>query len=274
MIKPGVDNLINWLRINKIVSWHISATDGSGQDNTRIFTSDPDSSIESEFERMRQTLELTENPVLYIFGKSKADSKVGNYKERWSNGNPQSMQEPQRPYQAMYGTPTYVCREELDERISEAVARERYNVERAAFDAEKAAFVAEKKEFEDVKNSAIGIAVEKLAPFIGSFFQGMAGDRRIAVSGTNTIQAAPIQAQPVSTIQEPVEQDTMDELPFTVEEQERITEILERYKNYDPEYLDVLAKFVDIAVKGQPISVMNGMVKLSYNDVKTFIINS
>lgn len=273
MIKPGVDNLIKWLQLNKIQYWYLSTTNGSGQDNTRIFVSDPDQSIESEMERMRQTLELCDNVMIYVFGKTNKDSKVGNYQERWTNGSAEAM--PGKPANAVYGTPTFISREELDDRINEAVARERYRVERDNFDAEREKFRAEKEEFDSIKNSAIGIAVEKIAPFIGNIVAGLSGGgNRIAVAGTNQpVIAAPVTATMAPQTEELTEQDD-NMLPFTIDEQERITAILVEYKNYDTDYLTVLDKFVKLAVSGQPISVMNGMVKLSYNDIKDFIINA
>lgn len=271
MIKPGIENLTKWLQINRITSWFISTTN-SGQDNTRLFTSDPEQSFESELERMRQVLELSSNPVVYVFGKTNAASKVGNFMERWQNGteNTESVSAANQPVNhAMYGTPTYVSREELDERIMEAVNREKLRSEKEAFEKEKEAFEQEQKEFADAKNSMIGIAIEKAMPFIGQLL----GGNRVAVAGTQgSIQAAPIQPAMEAEPMEPVE--TEDAVPFTLDEQERITEVLERYKNYDPEYLEVLAKFVDLATTGKPVSVMNGMVKLSYSDIKQFILGA
>lgn len=269
MIKPGVDNLIKWLQLNKIQYWYLSTTNGSGQDNTRIFVSDPDQSIESEMERMRQTLELCDNVMIYVFGKTNKDSKVGNYQERWTNGSAEAM--PGKPANAVYGTPTFISREELDDRINEAVARERYRVEREAFESEREQFRCEKKEFDDIKNSAIGIAVEKIAPFIGNIIAGFGGGNRIAVAGTNQpIMATPVEPQQLPAVEQQAAAEEL--LPFTVEEQERITAILEAYKNYDPEYLDVLDKFVKLAVSGKGISI--GMINLSYADVKQFILSA
>lgn len=270
MIKPGIENLTKWLQINRITSWFISTTN-SGQDNTRLFTSDPEQSFESELERMRQVLELSSNPVVYVFGKTNAASKVGNFMERWQNGteNTESVSAANQPVShAMYGTPTYVSREELDERIMEAVNREKFRSEKEAFEKEKEAFEQEQKEFADAKNSMIGIAIEKAMPFIGQLFGGDRVD--VSVAGTQgTIQAAPIQP----TVEAAEEAQAAEEpLPFTVEEQERITDILIAYKNLDPDYLTVLERFVKIAVSGEPVSVMNGMVKLSYSDIKDFIM--
>lgn len=274
MIKPGIDNLIKWLQLNNIKSWYISTTN-SGQDNTRVFSSDPEQNIETELERMRQTLELCDNSLLYIHGKAQKDSKVGNFQERWTNGTTADSMPGNKPANAVYGTPTFISREELDDRINEAVARERYRVERDNFDAERERFRAEKEEFDSIKNSAIGIAVEKIAPFIGNIVAGLSGGgNRIAVAGTNQpVIAAPVTANVAQQTEDLTEQDN-NMLPFTIDEQERITAILEQYKNYDADYLTVLDKFVKLAVSGQPVSVMNGMVKLSYNDIKDFILNA
>lgn len=272
MIKPGVDNLIKWLQLNKIQSWYISTTNSSGQDNTRVFCSDPEQDIEIELERMRQTLELCDNSLLYVHGKAQKDSKVGNYQERWTNGTTADSMSGNKPANAVYGTPTYISREELDDRINEAVARERYRVERDNFDAEREKFRAEKEEFDNIKNSAIGIAVEKIAPFIGNIVAGLSGGgNRIAVAGTNQpIMATPVEPQQLPAVEQQAAADEL--LPFTVAEQERITAILEAYKNYDPEYLDVLDKFIKLAVSGKGISI--GMINLSYADVKQFILNA
>lgn len=271
MIKPGIDNLIQWIRINKLQTWHIASTSQGGQDNTRIFTSDPEQSIESELERMRQVLEISSNQRVYIFGKTKADSKVGNYMESWCNAPSSDSNETMGNVhnQTAAHSIGYISREELDEKIHDAVERERFRTERAAFDKEKADFEREQREFNDVKNSAIGLAVEKIAPYAMQLF-GIRGNN-VAVAGTS----APVIAQPIQAAPIEVQQNNADVCDsFTIDEQERITEVLERYKNYDSEYLKVLSKFVDLAVSGNPISVMNGMVKLSYNDIKDFILNA
>lgn len=265
MIKAGVDNLISWIKINGINSWYISTTAQSGQDNTRIFVSNPDQSLETELERMRQVLELSDNNLLYIFGKTKSDSKVGNYMERWRNGGEDAASTtigaPQMAAQPLHSV-GWISREELDEKINDAVSRERFNQEREQFNRDREAFERERKEYMDNQNGLLALAVNKAAPFISGLFT----DRHVGVAGTkNAVTAQPIRAAAAEDVE-------ADNSSFTDEEASRIENLIEQYKAFDPDYLTVLDKFIGMAVSGKPVSV--GMIKLSYNDVKEFILNA
>ena len=63
MIKPGTDNLIKWLDLNKIDTWDLSTTRDKTQ-NAMIFKSDPEQPREREQQRMVEQLALSENAVI------------------------------------------------------------------------------------------------------------------------------------------------------------------------------------------------------------------
>lgn len=268
MIKPGIDNLIKWIQINGIQTWYISTTAQSGQDNTRIFVSNPEQTLETELERMRQVLELSDNNLLYICGKAKADSKVGNFMERWRNGGEDAaaaaIGNPQYTAQPSHGI-GWISREELDEKINDAVSRERFSQEREQFNREREAFERERKEYQDSQNGLLALAVNKAAPFISGLFNG---GQHIGVAGT----PHPVTAQPIHAAVPAAEEQIAEEAAFTDEEAARIETLIEQYKAFDPDYLTVLDKFIGMAVSGKVISV--GMIKLSYNDVKDFILKA
>lgn len=274
MIKPGIDNLIKWITNNGLIRWSIS-TKESGSDNARIFESNPDASREAELERMRAVLELSTNANLYVFGAVKEGKTVGNFSERWNNipdgeavaGLP-PVQQVQQPV-VVEGT---ITKEELEIRIKKAIEEYQFKLDKIKFEEEKKEFRAEKKEFDDFKNGAIGQIIERAMPYLGKIMPLKQQQPVAAVAGVgdtvvNAVPVQPVAAQGKTGCVE-------DESDFTDEEIDKLNELMEKYKAFDRDnYLQVLEKLVTIATEGKPIVIMNGMVKLTYTEIRDMLLN-
>lgn len=273
MIKPGIDNLIKWITNNGLIRWSIS-TKESGSDNARIFESNPEAGREAELERMRSVLELSTNANLYVFGAVKEGKTVGNFSERWNNipdgeavAGLQPVQQVQQPV-VVEGT---ITKEELEIRIKKAIEEYQFKLDKIKFEEEKKEFRAEKKEFDDFKNGAIGQIIERAMPYLGKLMpikqQPMAAVAGVGDTVVNAVPVQPVAAQDKTGCVE-------EESDFTDEEIDKLNELMEKYKAFDREnYLQVLEKLVTIATEGKPIVIMNGMVKLTYTEIRDMLLN-
>lgn len=272
MIKPGIDNLIKWITNNGLIRWSIS-TKESGSDNARIFESNPEASREAELERMRTVLELSTNANLYVFGAIKEGKTVGNFSERWNNipdgeavaGLP-PVQQVQQPV-VVEGT---ITKEELEIRIKKAIEEYQFKLDKIKFEEEKKEFRAEKKEFDDFKNGAIGQIIERAMPYLGKIMPLKSQHPVAAVAGVGDTVVNAVPVQPVAA---QGKTGGVEEV-FTDEEGDKLYELMAKYKEFDRDnYLQVLEKLVTIATEGKPIVIMNGMVKLTYTEIRDMLLN-
>lgn len=272
MIKPGIDNLIKWITNNGLIRWSIS-TKESGSDNARIFESNPEASREAELERMRTVLELSTNANLYVFGAVKEGKTVGNFSERWNNipdgeavaGLP-PVQQVQQPV-VVEGT---ITKEELEIRIKKAIEEYQFKLDKIKFEEEKKEFRAEKKEFDDFKNGAIGQIIERAMPYLGKIMPLKPQQPVAAVAGVGDTVVNAVPVQPVAA---QGKTGGVEEV-FTDEEGDKLYELMAKYKEFDRDnYLQVLEKLVTIATEGKPIVIMNGMVKLTYTEIRDMLLN-
>lgn len=273
MIKPGIDNLIKWITNNGLIRWSIS-TKESGSDNARIFESNPEASREAELERMRSVLELSTNANLYVFGAVKEGKTVGNFSERWNNipdgeavAGLQQVQQVQQPV-VVEGT---ITKEELEIRIKKAIEEYQFKLDKIKFEEEKKEFRAEKKEFDDFKNGAIGQIIERAMPYLGKIMPLKQQQPVAAVAGVGdtVVNAAPV--QPVAAAQGKT--GGVEEV-FTDEEGDKLYDLMTKYKQFDPDnFLPVLEKLVTIATENKPIVIMNGMIKLTYPEIRDMLLN-
>lgn len=266
MIKPGIDNLVKWITNNGLIRWTIS-TKENGSENARIFESNPEVSRDAELERMRSVLELSTNANLYVFGATKDGKTVGNFSERWNNVPDGDMvsgvqQVPQPVQQLMDG---YISKEELEIRIRKSIEDYQFKLDKQRFEEEKKEFRAEKKEFDEFKNGAIGQIIERAMPYLSRIMPSKQPVATVAGVGDTMISANPIVSRDATTEDDDV---------FTDEESDKLYDIVARYKAYDPDnYMQVLDKLVTIATEDKPITIMNGMVKLTYTEIRDMLLN-
>ena len=91
MIKGNIDNVIAWLDINGIQQWTAySGAGASGQG--KLFESDIEKTRESEIDRFRQVMALSDNSRVRIVGKVNPKQQTGIFEEFWANVSAPSAQ--------------------------------------------------------------------------------------------------------------------------------------------------------------------------------------
>ena len=293
MITGNVEKVIEWLKLNNIVHWSLH-NNANTQANNKIFESYDDCNIEDEFERMRRVVGLSQNPTIYINAKQNLSKQVNNYQETWRNMPDNTGVTGVAPSAtigaAELANMGYLTPEEADKRIAAALEAERFRREKEDFEKAIKEFKAEKKEFDNFKHSAIGALLEKGLPYLGAMF-GVEpkADAYRRVAGTsgptvaNTIQAQnpdaeepeeePIDKENDNAPTPPVQTVPVAEEPevFGEEESDRLFELMKRFKEFDPDYLSVVEKIVNIATSGQEVCV-GGMLKFNYEQLKEMIL--
>lgn len=264
MIIGGIDKVVEWLDLNAIESWSIS-TNKDKSKGDYIFKSKDDVPVKDEQARMIQTLALSNNPTLYIFGKQKGQSNAGNFCEIFTN-----VQSPV-PAQMQSSQIGAISQESVNGLIENAIQKERMAWERKELDREREEVAQMRKEYNEAKESVIGLLIEKVAPFVSA---ALSGTRRAAAVGTvgqpvaaekiTPVQAAPVDAEP--------DEDTAEENFFTEAESASLYSIVVKWKELDPDYLSIIEKIVSFAESGEPIEVAGGLVKLNYEQIKKMIL--
>lgn len=265
MIQGGIDKVIEWLDLNGIETWSVS-TSKDKQSNNYIFKSNDEASIKDEQARMIQTLALTSNPNLFIFGKKKGASNSANYCEMFSNNNTTVFSE-QHPTQSI-GT---VNQDTINTMVANAVERERMNWEKKELEREREEVRAMRQEYEEQTASVVGLLIKKAAPIIQSIMG--VSQQQVAIGTLDAekqVKAKPIVVEKSADEEEP-ETDEMDDV-FTEEESDKLFELAERWKAVDADYLNVMERIVEFAESGEPIEVAGGLVKLNYEQIKGMIL--
>lgn len=259
MIKGDINNVIAWLDINGIQQWTIfqgSGANGQG----KIFESNSEMSMESEIERFRQVMALSENVLVKIVGKVNPKQNTGVFVETWTNSSPA-----QSHSMSIGSTPAYDA-DYIDSKIKAAVAEERMLWREKELVKRENSLAEAEKEFKRNQEGIVGILIEKAAPFISQLMP------RAVVAGVES--PTPVEPIPVKTM--PADPDATMETEeaevFTDEEADRLMAAMARYKEADPEYLEVLEGLVDFVCSGQPIAIMGGAVKIDYTQVKDIIL--
>lgn len=259
MIKGDINNVLQWLEMNGIQQWTIfqgSGANGQG----KIFESNIEMSMESEIERFRQVMALSENALVKIIGKVNPKQNTGVFVETWTNSSPA-----QSHSMSIGSTPMYDA-DFIDSKIKAAVAEERMLWREKELVKRENSLAEAEKEFKRNQEGIVGILIEKAAPFISQLMP------RAAVAGVES--PTPVAPIPVKTmtVDEAIEEAREEEPEiFTDEEADRLMTAMARFKEADADYLTVLEKIVEIA-SGKTVSVMN--IHLDYNTIKGYILNS
>lgn len=140
--------------------------------------------------------------------------------------------------------------------MRESITREiRAEMEAQRYKDERAQFEKERKEFEEEKKSAIGALTHYLAPLGQMILQKKMGMPMVAGLDTN----APVHAQPIIPDRKPADapegdpatQELVDEANnFTDEEEEKLYDLLSRFKKVEPQYLELIEAVVTMAESG------------------------
>lgn len=257
MIKGDINNVIAWLDINGIQQWTAySGAGASGQG--KLFESDIEKTRESEIDRFRQVMALSDNSRVRIVGKVNPKQQTGIFEEYWANVS--------APVAQTIGSAPAMDADYIDKKIAAAVQENELRWREKELSKRETSLAEAEKEFKRNQEGIVGILIEKAAPFISQLMP------RAAVAGVES--PTPVEPIPVKTM--PADPDATMETEeaevFTDEEADRLMAAMARYKEADPEYLEVLEGLVDFVCSGQPIAIMGGAVKIDYTQVKDIIL--
>ena len=146
--------------------------------------------------------------------------------------------------------------------MRESITREiRAEMEAQALKNRIAELDKREKELQERENSAMGAIAHYLAPFGQMILQKKMGMPRVAgVDANEDVHAQIIAHNPQEQDQELV--DMANESIFTDEEEEKIYDLLSRFKKIEPKYMELIEAVVTMAENGDP----------TYNMAKGFLI--
>lgn len=234
----------DWIRDNSLSSWRFQLdrsgnqvdADGNAEQkrsNRIVVLSDAfPGSIEEKIALTRRRLLTETEHVLYGTGKRGKENTGQLYCEV------RLVDELQQPGTVPVASPALAPafnEASITERIRREVMLEYENKRYAD---ERKAFEDEKREFEAQKASTIGVLIDYFAPVV----KAMAGKRVAGLDAQAPVTAQPIHAQP----QEPEIEDEV----FTEDEQDKLCDLMARFKSVEPRYLELIERVVIMAESG------------------------
>lgn len=155
---------------------------------------------------------------------------------------PVQVQQPQAPVAGMSGMGIGAAdMEQLKSQIREQIETE---FEKKEYERKRKEFDEEKRQFEQDKNSAIGLMVGYLKPVISAL-----GQKRVAgLDAEDDVRAERVRPieHPTTVEQEEVVEDVEQQV-FTDEEGDKLFALMARFKQVEPEYMQLLESVVAMA---------------------------
>lgn len=136
-----------------------------------------------------------------------------------------------------------IDRDELKKQIMNEIKLEQFEKDRQAFEAEK-------REFQKDKEGVMGLAISYLKPVVSAL-----SSKRIAgLDATEDVVTPRVSAPAVPGAAAPAAEE--EEAIFTDEEQDKLYDILARFKKVEPDYLRLLESVVAMAEAGDSTYTM------------------
>lgn len=138
-------------------------------------------------------------------------------------------------------------KDDIDSLRASIMQEVRAEYERKEYERKRAELDRERKEFEDQKNSAIGLLTNYLAPVAQALMAG----RGARVAGVDTQE--PVVTQPIIPIEQQEQQQTEDMAQqeiFTEQEADKLFDLLARFKQAEPDFMQMIEKVVVMAENG------------------------
>ena len=258
MIKGDINNVLQWLDVNGILQWTVFQGSGSAGQG-KIFESNIEMPQETEVDRFKTVMALSENTLVKIVGKTNPKQQTGVFVETWSNVSA-------APTHSIGAAPVMDA-DYIDKKIAAAVHEERLMWREKELAKRESSLADAEKEFKRNQEGIVGILIEKAAPFISKLVP------RTAVAGVQT--STPVDPIPVREVvsgtesQDDVAGGTSSDV-FADDEADRLFNAMTRYKEADPEYLEVLESFINTVTSGEPFSVYG--MKVDYTTIKNVIL--
>ena len=234
------------------------------QSNDNVFIYDKEKSLAENKEICERSLERAAGELLYLTCWRNENGKTSGcqYYVRYDTPSQQPIQLPAQPNAVsggLYGTGNNIKIDELTRDIEQRLLN-RFEKER--LERESKQLAEDKREFENAKNSALGLIASYVAPFA----KQLAG-RLPQVAGIDAeepVHAAPIHAtrkpeqapgqQPADAPSDQPDEQEQD--VFTDAESETLYALMARFKAVEPDYLKLLTAVVEMAERGDATYTM------------------
>ena len=239
--------LKNWAEVLQVIEdnnakrFKVSRAKNSSDDNMNVFMYNSELSDAENKQIAERLLQRCAGDILYLTCWRSENARTGgcSYAIMY-DGVQGAAQQGAAQVQGvgLYGAGNAIDVEKLTADI-EARVMTRY--ERERLDAERKQLDAERKAFDAEKASSIGLIVQKLAPVA----QALMRKNLPQVAGMDTEE--PVHSHKIQPISEREEEE---ENPFTDEEEEKIFDLMDRFKKKEPRYLELLESVVTMAENG------------------------
>lgn len=228
-----------WITENSLVFWKVSSTT-QAQDNNNKFVYDKSKEKEENMQLCQRALQRFAGQMLYATGWRTAEARTGGFScIILYNEEAQPVTTPvQQPYIA--GVTGAFDKETLIQEITQKVRNEydTLNLKR-----ERETLDAELKAFNEQKDGVMGLLVQYLAPVA----KQMLGLRSTRVAG---VDAAGVEAPAIKVQKTENEEEQEQESPFTDEQAEKLMQLMTRFAEVEPRYIELLEKVVELAEQG------------------------
>ena len=240
----------SWMNDNGIKRFFVSRSGEGGQDNKNVFTYDTDKSEAENLIICERNLQGRSGEVLYITGWRTEKARTGGFSHTILYDRVPEM----APAPVSGGMSIGAV--EID-RLRSEIKREIQNeYEATRLQREREEFQRERSQFESDKAGVMGVLVEYLAP-VAQQLMGIAPKRVAGLDATSSVEAAKI--RPVSP--EVAPEETEEDSVFTDEENEKLFDLLSRFKAVEPDYLSLIERVVEMAESGDSMyNMAKGML--------------
>jgi hypothetical protein len=246
----NVTNVISWLELNKLDWFTVSTTK---DDNSKVFDSIETESFEDRKNRFIETMRLSHGGRYVIKAKANKTAGRGVFMEEFANiesGQPAQV----AGIGSVPPSENMVTVDELEKRITDAIARDRQARELEDLRAELKEARAELKE----NDSAINRIIKNAEPIIGlAISRIMPQGAQMGIAGTNNT----IPVDGIVEKQNEVSEEEIDALSA------RIELAVAKWGTADPDFIEVMEFIADFASNGSTISPFPG-INLDYKSIK------
>jgi len=220
--------------------------------NSFVFKSDDDKDMEANIDELVSLMNVVTGDYFVLTGQKNKQSNNSQFKFEYSNYKGAQPQVVTGIGNASVG----YTEDFVQKMIQTEIGKVKYELAEKDLERREKAFLDEKREFDNRKNDAIEIGLQRL----GEYFPKMFG------KGTTRSLPATQHYSQVAGVETPTEIQVLegDELS------DKVSELLEKWESADPDWLLLLTKIVDFSSSGKVIDL--GMAKLDYDTVKQMII--
>jgi len=245
------DQVEDWIKNNQLKKWIFTKNDRNnrsgegGAPNDKIVDSEYlPGEIDQKLQLTKQALEQYGSRV-YGYGFYGSKCTDGLYCEVCLQCSPSY------PMQPSVGT---LPAQSFDK---EAFRKEIMNeIKLKQFEDERAEFEKDKRDFQKEKEGVVGMLIGYLAPIA----QARLGKRVAGIDAPGEVVTDPV--APLHNSEKNEEQEQEQPSPFTDEEEEKVYDLMVRFKKAEPDYLQLLESVVAMAEAGDQ----------TYNMAKGFLI--